>query len=89
MGIISHLGQILYFKSKHIMYRRLKGCVFLCNLILCQCLSCMCEVNFRSIPLVILTSEVLLLLGKEQEVIKTGSGLCVAITLPHKLNLLF
>lgn len=89
MGIISHLGQILYFKIEHIMYRRLKRCVFLCNLILCQCLLCMCEVNFRSIPLVILTSEVLLLLGKEQEVIKMGSGLCVAITLPHKLNLLF
>lgn len=44
MGIISHLGQILYFKSKHIMYRRLKGCVFLCNLILCQCLLCVYEV---------------------------------------------
>lgn len=36
----------------------------------------------------LLTSEVLLL-GKEQEVIKTGSGLCVAITLLHKLNLPF
>lgn len=34
------------------------------------------------------TSEVLLL-GKEQEVIKPGSGLCVAITLLHKINLSF
>lgn len=41
MGIISHLGQILYFKNKHIMFRRLKGCVFLCNPILCHC-NCVC-----------------------------------------------